>query len=167
MARATSAGWAYSYANRVGGQLHVSVHLPNFEATDTEGARVKIVNGTRTKVAPATISKLEHGVFLEATFPPGKLANGPWQVQISPKAGERFETSNCRVCVCDPNPISLLVGRLGNSYEPAPVHTLTKRQRTAKSLGRLVDSALQELPPEQATKARSSLRRVARKVVPS
>ena len=108
-----------------------------------------------------------HGVFLDATFPAGPLARGAWQVQISPKAGDRFETSNCRVCVCDPNPISLLVGRLVDSYEPAPVHTLNKRQRTAKSLGRLVDAALQELPPEQATKVRSSLRRAARKVVPS
>ena len=167
MANAVAAGWALSYVNRVDGRIHLSVHLPNFGVADAAGARVKVVKKSRSAIAPATIEQRNGKAFLEATLPDQPFDNGLWELMISPRSGARFTEAVARICVCDPNPIALLVLPSVVSYVPKPKHTLPRRQRVARRLGQVADAALAELPPGPAKKARAAIRVAARKVLPS
>lgn len=168
MANAVAAGWALSYVNRVDGRIHLSVHLPNFgDGATGDDARVKIVNGSRSTVTSATTTKRDGRVFLEATFPAGTFRNGLWELLISPQQGAPFKEAVARICIADPNPIALLVIPKTTSSVLAPRHTLPARQKVAHSLGKVADRVLAEFPPKQAAKARSALRRTARKIIPS
>jgi hypothetical protein len=168
MANAVAAGWALSYVNRVGGRIHLSIHLPNYgDGATGDDARVKIVNGSRSTVTPATTTNRDGRVFLDATLPAGTYRNGLWELSISPHQGAPFKEAVARICIADSNPIALLVIPKTNSYVPAPRHTLPKRQRVAHLLGKVADRVLAELPPAQASKARAALRRTARRIIPS
>lgn len=168
MANAVAAGWALSYVNRVNGRIHVSVHLPNYgDGALGEDARAKIVHGRRSTVAAATLTAREGVVTLDATFPDGAYGNGLWELSISPDQGAPFAEAGARICIADPNPISLLVIPLTHSYEPPPRHTLPRRRRVAHSLGKVADRVLAEFPPATAGKVRSAIRRTARRVIPS
>ena len=168
MANAVAAGWALSYVNRVDGLIHLSVHLPNFGEGDTgDDARVKVVHGSRSIVGAATTTNRDGRVFLDATLPDGTYRNGLWELSISPHQGAPFKEAVARICIAEPNPISLLVIPKTTSYVPAPRHTLPRRQRVAHSFGLVADRVLAEFPPATAAKARTTLRKTARRIIPS
>jgi hypothetical protein len=166
MANPVAAGWALSYANRVDGRIHLSVHLPNYGLeTSREGARIKVVNGKQSIVAPATITELDGRLMLESTLPPDDYRNGLWELSVCAPKGSPFREAVARICIAEPNPISLLVIPKMKSYVPAARHTLSTKQRAAHSLGLVADRVLAELPPAQAARVRAKLRRTARKVL--
>ena len=166
MANPVAAGWALSYVNRVDGRIHLSVHLPNYGLEESrDGARVRVELGKSSVVAPATITERDGLIFLDSTLPDQRFGPGLWELSISAPEGAPFKAAVARICIADPNPISLLVIPHTKSYVPAPRHTLSTKQRAAHSLGTVADRLLAELPPAKSKKARALLRRTARKIL--
>lgn len=169
MTNAVAAGWALSYVNRVDGRMHLSIHLPHYESElDRDDARIMVTDGTSVVVFPATIVEREARLCAEGVVPADTYRNGLWQVSISAPKGAPFQDAGARICLADPNPISLLVipeSRPRDPYLPRAARVLSTRKQVAKSLGRVADQALIELPPEQAARVRATLRRLARRTV--
>lgn len=164
MAVAVTPSWSHSYARWTDRALQLNLRLPEFAAADTVGARVRLQNGDRTKTAAATIDPGAVGSDLVATFAPGHLADGAWQLFVSRKSGARFRDAGARVFVAGQNPIALLVGPAPATAVPPPVHTRPGRQRTAKQLGAILDRVLVEIPPAKADAVRSKVRVLARRI---
>ena len=163
--RKLNPGLALSYVHRVDGCVRVHLELPQF-GVPADGIRVKLVGADRSVVADETVvdTLTTRGVWLHATMPPGSVTNGFWEVKVSPAVGTTFRTTESRVLVADPQPISLLIGPATRSAVPPVRHTLPASQRVSHSAGLVADKALRELAPEKATRIRSGLRRAARRV---
>ena len=167
MSKSAEAGLPLSYVNRVGGAVHLRLELPDYTG-GADRAQVRLVNGGQSRLAHAVITTTGPGTFLEVTFPSAKLT-GTWHVFLGNSQTRRFESTGARVLVAEPNPIALLIGfdparQVPPPYVPDPVHTLPRKQQWARLAGLVVDRALVQLPPAQATTVRASVRRVARKV---
>lgn len=167
MTNAVAAGWAFSYANRVDGRIHLSIHLPHYGSeAGRDDARIRVSDGTSVVVFPATIVERAGRLYAQGVVPADTYRNGLWQVSISAPKGAPFQDAVARICLADPNPISLLIlpeSRPREPYLPRAARVLSTRKQLARSLGRVADRALTELPPEQAARVRAKLRRVARR----
>ncbi|HET8601061.1 MAG TPA: hypothetical protein VFL99_12100 [Segeticoccus sp.] len=162
-----------SYVTRREGRLVLQLQLEDDDASATpSGALLRLREvglGALSEPVPVTTSD-DPNVFT-AELPSAALVNGIWQVELARYEDDEFEPVHARVLVCDPNPISLLLGPMPVPHGPARANggrrgaSGSQTQQVARALGGVVDRVLVELPPKTARELRGRLRKVARRVL--
>ena len=152
-----------SYARRRDGAVAVILHLPELATGAGEGD-VRLASGRRNVSARATVKEAVPGARVEAELPAEQLPPGVWTVSVKLDGDTSFQSVQARLLTSGQQPIALLTGPRGGAglTAGAPV---TGRRRVAAQAGRVLDRVLAVLPPEQARRYRSTLRKTARRVL--
>ena len=154
-----------SYARRRDGQVELVLARSDLPAS-TGPLVVRLTKGTQAVTGTATVQEHGEGTDVIGHVPAAALRDGVWQIGLGGEGDDEFAPVTARLLVQGARPVVLLWGEKGTaSRVPAGRPTPSVARRVATVGGRAVDTGLRALPAARAEQVRSTLRRVARRIL--
>lgn len=152
-----------SYARRHGDDVKIVLWDPQFS---TRTSVLVLEKGRGSVRGRVELIDEASGRCLVGHVPRGSVTDGIWSIALRPDSGDD-EPVDARLLVQGDRPLVLLWGAKTkpSAVPPARPAAAARKRRAAAKAGRAVDVALRVLPPDRATKVRSTMRKTARKVL--
>lgn len=153
-----------SFARQRGTEIEIVLSKPKLALPEGE-IPVSLRRGRAVVSAVGRRERVATGERLTVRVPRAAVDDGRWGLALEHGEGPR-ERIAARLLVQGRRPLVLLWGATNPpSVVPAGRRPVASRRRVATAAGRALDRALVILPEEQATSTRSSIRKVARRVL--
>ena len=156
-----------TFACRAGSNLHLQLRLPRQRELLAPKLRLRHRRTDEVIETGATVQPSGTGQLLIADIPQAQLEHGLWWVALKPNEDAPYRRTQARLLLNDKQPIALLAGGMPET-RMAPPTPRAQRRRTQRKVHQravaTVDRVLRRLPDERASRYRSHLAGLARRI---